>query len=369
MDRRSHRRGATGGRPLSSKPSLIAQAEKALRDYPPAPYRNPLAKQFRAPPVEHPLVACTMHQLINVDLPELEPLLEPWLFEKNLAMIHAKRGVGKTFLTLAVAYAVASGTSFLGWSAPKPRGVIYIDGEMPAQLMQSRLRELASAHGEIPDLLRIITPDLQDAPMPDLATYSGQAAIDELVTSDTRLIVVDNLSCLVRSGGAENESESWRTVSEWALAHRRAGRAVLFVHHSGKSGAQRGTSKREDLLDVVIGLRRPPEYVESEGAVFEIVFEKSRSVTGEAIDAIEAKLNTLPSGSQNWTWRAVDGLNQERMRKLWDGGGLTIIDIAREVDVHKSTVARCLKSAMDAGQLQRPYPSRRTAAEQVARNT
>ena len=36
------------------------------------------------------------------------------------------------------------------------------------------------------------------------------------------------------------------------LAHRRAGRSVLFMHHAGKGGQQRGTSKREDALDVAL---------------------------------------------------------------------------------------------------------------------
>jgi hypothetical protein len=43
------------------------------------------------------------------------------------------------------------------------------------------------------------------------------------------------------------------------LQHRGIG--VLLVHRSGKSGEQRGTSRREDVLDTVIGLRRPEGYL------------------------------------------------------------------------------------------------------------
>ena len=60
--------------------------------------------------------------------------------------------------------------------------------------------------------------------------------------------------------GRENEAEGWLPVQDWALGHRRAGRSVLFIHHAGKGGLQRGTSRREDVLDTVIGLRRPTDY-------------------------------------------------------------------------------------------------------------
>ena len=62
--------------------------------------------------------------------------------------------------------------------------------------------------------------------------------------------MVDSLSTLCRSG-VENESESWLPVQEWALRLRRNGVSVLFVHHAGKSGKQRGTSRREDVLDTI----------------------------------------------------------------------------------------------------------------------
>jgi putative DNA primase/helicase len=35
---------------------------------------------------------------------------------------------------------------------------------------------------------------------------------------------------------------------------------LLIVHHTGKGGEQRGTSRREDVLDTSISLRRPADY-------------------------------------------------------------------------------------------------------------
>jgi hypothetical protein len=40
---------------------------------------------------------------------------------------------------LGIAYAVATGSTFLKWRAARPRRVLLIDGEMPAQALRERL--------------------------------------------------------------------------------------------------------------------------------------------------------------------------------------------------------------------------------------
>ena len=58
----------------------------------------------------------------------------------------------------------------------------------------------------------------------------------------------------------QNDAESWVPIAEWALELRRQGKAVLFVAHAGKSKQQRGTSKKEDVMDVVIKLDHSQDY-------------------------------------------------------------------------------------------------------------
>ncbi len=92
-------------------------------------------------------------------------VLGPILPAQELVMIHSKRGVGKTHVGLGIAYAVATGGTFLRWQAPCARRVLYIDGEMPAVSMQERLAHLVASNELIPpsaDYLSIITPDLQE---------------------------------------------------------------------------------------------------------------------------------------------------------------------------------------------------------------
>jgi putative DNA primase/helicase len=109
------------------------------------------------------------------------------------------------------------------------------------------------------------------------------------VIADADLVVVDNLSTLCRSL-KENDADSWTPVQSWALGLRRSGKSGLFIHHGGKSGGQRGTSRKEDVLDTVIALRRPPDYLAEQGARFEVHFEKSRGFHGPDAEPFETSL-------------------------------------------------------------------------------
>jgi DNA-binding transcriptional ArsR family regulator len=234
---------------------------------------------------------------------------------------------------------------------------LYLDGEMPAAALQIRLREmvLADERDFDPTFLRIATPDIQDGhAMPDLATHSGQAAVEAII-DDAELVIVDNVSTLVRNTQRENDAESWREVGAWALQMRQRGRAVLFIHHSGKDLRQRGSSKREDTLDVVMALRRPSDYLAEQGARFEIHFEKYRNGSGEEAKAVEAWLAPGPDGKSVWTYRDVEDSTFDRVVALANEG-LNGKEIADEIGINKSNVSRHLSKARTLGLLTKAGP-------------
>src|SRR5262249_29416367 len=168
-----------------------------------------------------------------------------------------------------------------------------------------------------------------------------------------RLIVVDNISTLVRSGGGENDAEAWIPVQTWALRMRREGRAVLFVHHTGKGGKQRGRSKREDVLDAVISLRRQGPYDPADGARFIVEFEKARHLHCDDTKAFEAQLCTDQHGRQLWTTVDIEQSTVDRVIALHREGVTKVQDIADELEVNKSTVSRALRKAKAAGFIER----------------
>ena len=141
------------------------------------------------------------------------------------------------------------------------------------------------------------------------------------------------------------------------MLQRQAGRSVLFIHHSGKNGQQRGTSKREDLLDVVISLRRPADYDPASGACFEIHYEKARHLSGKDVDPIEAQLTVDSRGLSTWAWRPVSDSTFDRVVSL-SNEGLSQTEIANELELNRSTVLRAWRKADNEGLIEKKVTTR-----------
>jgi len=286
--------------------------------------------------------ALTLNDLLAVDFPPRKLVIDPWLPEQGLAMVAAKCGVGKTQLSVSCSLMMATGTPFLRWHAPKPFRVLFVDGEMPGPLLQERFAQASArlpgnASMPSPDYLKIITPDMVDGPMPDLNTRDGQGLVEDHLEG-VDVVILDNISTLFRSGAKENDEDSWRDAQAWILSLRRAGLSTLLIHHMNKGGTQRGTSKREDVLDTSIRLTRPEDYRPQEGARFEVHFEKARGVVGEAALPFEAWLQ-----SDVWTTRTIEDLETLKVLEL-KGAGMTQREIAAEVGFSAAKVNRILKA-------------------------
>lgn len=304
----------------------------------------PLGSQNNLPPLK----AISMEEFLLSTLPERDYLLHPVIPEQGIVMLVAKRGIGKTFTALHMSLSVAGGLSLFNWHAPQARRVLYVDGEMPAISMQERLAALATGMAAPPHAMQnfsIITPDIQSRPMPDLATTNGQQALEPFLAG-VDLLVLDNLATLCRTG-KENESQSWTPMQTWLLDLRRRGMAVLLVHHAGKSGDQRGTSAREDIMDTVISLRRPTTYSVAEGARFEVHLTKARGIVGE--DAMPFEVHLRSEGNQLiWDVNELVNVQAEQLKQLL-AEGFSIRDCADEMGVSKSVVHRLKKKLEEGG--------------------
>jgi hypothetical protein len=289
-------------------------------------------------------------------------LLAGLMQERDLAMLHAWRGLGKSRIAHGIAYAVATGGAFLRWRAPRARGVLLVDGELPREDLQRMLAQAVMA-ADAPDAcdahidpqamhrigrapLRVLSSDLCGAPLRSLATPEGRQQIEEALDGCS-LLILDSISTLCPGIGPENDAESWEEMQGWLLALRRNGNSVLLIHHDNRSGGQRGTSKREDVLSTVIQLRQPPDYRTAEGCRVEIKYSKARGIVGEEAEPFEAALGSGPNGRPVWTWRRLEDVTAERARQLRDDG-LSQREIAVELGIHQSSVSRALRRAKAA---------------------
>jgi putative DNA primase/helicase len=302
---------------------------------------------------EKPLWIVTGDDLLSMSIPRREYVLKPYLREKDLLMVVGQRGHGKSWVGGGIAGAISCGGKFLEWEAPRPRRVLLVDGELPFETIQDRLRigGKASGWGSLANL-SILARDMQEPGlMPNLATPEGQAKLERYVENlKIDAVVLDNVSTLF-VGGIENEAESWDLAQQFLLRLRQRGLMVAYMHHAGRSGNPRGTSKREDVLDTILDIRQPKDYSPTQGARFEVHYTKARGCYGVDVSPFEAWLHddTL-SGTWRWSVRSVEDATRERVLDL-HREGMTVTEIAKEIGRDKSRVSRHLTHARKEGRI------------------
>jgi putative DNA primase/helicase len=151
----------------------------------------------------------------------------------------------------------------------------------------------------------------------------------------------------------ENEADSWELVNNWLLDLRRRKIAVVIVHHAGRSGEMRGTSKREDNVFWIIALDdAKKEAADKRGARFISRFTKPSRNTQEEIPPYEWHLVTdEASGLVSIGHRQAHTL--EIFRSVIEAGVTKCDEIAAEMKLPKYTVSRLAKKAVDAGWLKK----------------
>jgi len=289
---------------------------------------------------EPPPDAISASGLLAAELPERSDILSPLLREGSLCLLYGPRGLGKTYMAMSMAWAAASGTSFLGWQASRGYRVVYVDGEMAAVDMKKRV----AAFGAPPDSLEFILSDLgNERYLPDLAEFAGQESLWKACGKTwPDLLVIDNLSSL--AGFHMRDPDPWMKMQRFFLMLRRVGTAVIIVHHANKDGGQRGSSQKEDVLDLVLALRQPIDYSQSQGARFELHFEKARGLLGAGVEPIEARLGFTPEGRIQWDWAPLEQQDLHRVAALLRQG-LNPNQIARELGISKSKAYRLREQA------------------------
>ena len=126
----------------------------------------------------------------------------------------------------------------------------------------------------------------------------------------------------------------------------------MLIHHAGKSGLQRGTSRREDVLDTVISLKKPDNIKQESGTCFEVHFEKYRSLSGDEIKPFEVILESSGQdnelGDINWNYKSLEDSTFEKVCRLANEG-LEQMEITKELEIHKSTVSRHYRRGKEEG--------------------
>lgn len=293
----------------------------------------------------------TMTEFMKQPLKDVNYIVKPLIPESGVSLLYAERGAGKTFMALSIACAAASGFDFLNFQVPKPCEVLYVDAEMDAREIQDRLFKLErgfAKDGKIVnrDNLRLFLCGMQNGkPMPNLATPEGQAVFEREI-GNAKLIILDNIFCLYKGVGKENESDTWSEYNSWSVSQRNKDRAILWIHHTGKdkNRGARGSSAIESVLNYSLALTVPDGHKADAGLEINAEYTKSRGLTGAIVKEFSAKLVSAPDNS-SVVWYVADTKEQNEMKIVKDLRiqGATFKQIQAETGISKSKAQRISK--------------------------
>ena len=293
----------------------------------------------------------------TLNVPRRDAILDGLIVEESITTINGFRGHGKSWLALAIANEVSWGGHVAMWKANGARNVMYIDGEMAIDLMQTR------------NQLLNIGRNIQERPA-QIFWYSDaygyliglnranildekwrKVILDQIHHLDIGLLILDNLSSLA-PGIDENEKLDFDPVNQWLIEVRFHGVSIVILHHMGKGGQQRGTSAHEDNINTSLLLTQPQGYKPEMGCSFRIETSKDREFIVKGLPAKFQLVGDATKGERLSIDVAPESNIELVLSAIRANPDLTVHEAVEELKVSASTFWRAKKQLREEGELQ-----------------
>src|SRR6516165_1683144 len=175
------------------------------------------------------------NDLMAATFPALKAIVPGYVYG-GFAVLAGRQKLGKTWLAIDWAVAIATGGVALGSIDCVPGDVLYIDLENGPRRIQSRIRELFPTDQSLPDMSRLEW--VTEAPQLDKG-FIDRLERWRVSVKDPRMVVIDVLQRIKPPGNrTQNAYESdyaiWAPLQKWATTN---GVAVLGLHHTRKGAA------------------------------------------------------------------------------------------------------------------------------------
>jgi hypothetical protein len=167
--------------------------------------------------------------------PPLRAVVPGYLFE-GFTVLAGRQKLGKTWLAIDWALAVATGGVAMGSINCEPGNVLYVDMENGPRRIQGRINTLFPNEKDLPDLSRLEW--VTEAPQLDQG-FIAELERWRLSVPNPTMVGIDVLQRIKPAGSMarnayENDYSTWAPLQQWATEKQIA---VLGLHHTKKGGA------------------------------------------------------------------------------------------------------------------------------------
>ncbi len=208
---------------------------------------------FIAPPMQAPPNTMDPQPVSVGELVKAHPLLRPPVIHGLLRQgetmnVIASPKTGKSWLTVDLAIAVATGRAWLGRYATEPGEVLIIDNELHRETSANRIPKVAEARGvamhEIAERIFVDNVRGRLLSINGLGVYS-----DDLEPGRFKVVILDAFYRFMPAGGDENDNGTMANIYNAIdrLADR-LGCCFVLIHHSTK-----GNQSAKNVTDVGAG--------------------------------------------------------------------------------------------------------------------
>ena len=279
--------------------------------------------------------------------PPVEHYLAPWMNSRTISMIYGPPGCGKSWFAISVLMAIAKGRAFGPWDFKKSCKTLYFDAEMIGSDVQERLEKLNDESDFInpPYIYSNDFAELSGFPKADLYDAKWREGMKTMLLElEIKVWVLDNISS-ASTRGDENSKEDWNPINQWLMSLRFAGISTIVLHHTNKSGGQRGTSAREDNINVNIELRKPKGHIVTDGAKFDVIFKKARISTKDQHSLHGYRFELILEGEKAFWSCKKPGRDRKEAVLVLNKEGFNIKEIADQLECTPQNVGKILRES------------------------
>jgi len=285
--------------------------------------------------------------LLSSELPEPQWAV-PGFLPEGVTLLAGKPKMGKSWLALDLALAVAQGGTALGSLPTRGGHVLYLGLEDSRRRMYDRGRKLLGALAPPRELTYTgIWAPLHEGGLTDLETWLQQQQ------QQVRLVIIDTLARVRPAGTGQVYADDYAVVTPLKQLAERHHIAILLIHHLRKSSAT-------DVMDEVSGTTGLTGAVDCIMVLQRERGQRQATLTITGRDVQDQSLNlTFDEDTARWSLkppRAPRPLSAERQAILdlfvKEGRPLSPTEIARTLDKSRGYVAKTIHHMVKQGLLQ-----------------